>query len=1106
MNNRKTLLCLFLLSLFSLGALPLAAQNVTKVFKEQTMKSVLKEIENQTGLSVIYKTDEVNENKRVTATFENTPVLEAVSSLLDKSLEVTLQKKMLVISKKKMTDADSNKTGSRTIKGIILDDKGEPIIGATIAVEGTSQGTITNIDGEYTLSDVAAHATVTISYIGYQTLTFSATDKALFKVVLKEDTEVLDEVVVVGYGTVKKRDLTGSVTSLNSEVISAVPATTAVEALQGRASGVVVSTSNWSPGETPSILIRGKRSINASNEPLFVVDGIPVTGGMGEISPSDIESMEVLKDASATAIYGSRGANGVIIITTKQGKEGRTQIDYNGYVGVQTIQNKLEMMNGAEYAEYTREAYRNSNGANKYLSDSPNKEQDMLLPMFKQDPYVLESLMMAYDENGNYDPSKVRSYNWFDDVTRNGVITDHQLNIRGGGAKTNFMASVTYNKTEGIMKDQDYERYSIRFNISHSINKYIKFGGQTQYSRSVQNRGSGMETDMYLYRITPLGRFINEDGTYPGLVGGDSQMYNPLMNTVGGAVDRPLKTSRYLGSYFVDVKFPVKGLSFRSNLGIDSRTVQDYEYFASATTQRQLGNSFASNSVKKYSMITWENYFTYTRDFNEKHSLGVTLLQSIQQDLSETLKASVQNLPSDVLKYYDLASGLLVDGVGSNYEKWNMASFMGRINYNYLGRYLLTVSARYDGSSRLAKGHKWVLFPSAALAWRISDEPFMKSLSWMDNLKLRLGYGKTGNSAVEPYQTMGGLGIKRYVYNNGATEVMGYAPSIMANSTLTWETTDQWNLGLDFGFLKNRINGSVELYLQNTKDLLLDRQLPVVSGFTSVISNVGSTRNKGIEVTLNTRNVVNKNFTWTTDWMFSANKEEIVELYNGKVDDIGSRWFIGNPIDVYYNYEKIGIWQNTPEDLAEMAKFNEKGGNFTVGSIKVKDVDGDYKITDKDMVILGNKRPKFVASMVNTLQYKGFDFSIFLYASVGGMLKNDIELMEKPGRANTVKLNYWTPNNPTNDFPRPTADTEKLDYSSTMGYDKADFLRIRNITLGYTLPKELTQKVQLNKVRFYMSANNPFIFTNFTGIDPEGANGRTSPSYSTWMFGVNLSM
>lgn len=1104
MNHRKSVPCLFLLFLFSLGALSVDAQTVNKTFKEQTLKSVLQEIESQTGLSIIYRKDEINEDKIVNATFENTPVVEALSSILGESLEVNLQNKMIVISRKEVKSNDQ--AGRKTITGKIIDEKGEPVIGASIVIKGTSHGTITNLDGEYTLADVPENSTITISFVGYKTLTLFANDKALSKIVLKEDSEQLDEVVVVGYGTVKKRDLTGSVASLNSEAISAVPTTTAVEALQGRASGVVVSTSNWSPGESPSILIRGKRSINASNEPLFVVDGIPVTGGMGEISPSDIQSMEVLKDASATAIYGSRGANGVILVTTKQGKEGKTHVDYNGYIGIQTIQNKLDMMNGAEYAEYTREAYRNSTGSKRYLTDILDKGQDMLLPMFAQDPYVLESVMMAYDENGNYDPSRIRSFNWFDEVTRTGIITDHQVNVRGGGAKTNFMASATYNKIEGIMKDQNYERFSMRLNINHKINKYVNIGGQTQYSHSVQNRGSGMETDMYLYRITPLGRFQNEDGTFPGLVGGDSQMYNPLMNMVDGAVDRPLKNSRFLGSYYVDIKLPIEGLSFRSNFGIDSRTEQDYEYYASATTKRQLGNSYASNTVTKYTMFTWENYFSYNRDFNEKHSLGVTLLQSIQQDLSENLSGKVQKLPSDILKYYDLASGLMIDGMGSNYIKWNMASFMGRINYGFLGKYLLTVSARYDGSSRLAEGHKWVLFPSAALAWRISDEAFMKKITWVDNLKLRFGYGKTGNSAVDPYQTKGQLALQHYVFNNGGTEYIGYAPSIMANNLLTWETTDQWNVGIDFGFLKNRINGSVELYLQNTKDLLLERQLPVVSGFSSVISNVGSTRNKGIEVTLNTRNIQNRNFTWTTDMTFSANKEEIVELYNGKVDDVGNLWFIGHPIDVYYNYKKIGIWQNTPEDLAEMDKFNQKGANFVPGSIRLEDVDGDYKITDEDKQILGNTRPKFVASMVNTFEYKGFDLSVFLYASLGGLLKNNIEFMEKPGRANTIKLDYWTPQNPTNAFPRPTADVETLDYISTLGYDKADFLRVRNITLGYTLPERASKKILMNKVRVYLSANNPLIFTGFTGIDPEGANGRTAPSYSTWMFGINLSM
>lgn len=616
MNNRKSILCLFLLFLLSLGSLSVNAQTVSKVFKEQTLKTVLKEIESQTGLSIIYQKDEINENKKINATFENTPVVEALSSILDKSLEVSLRNKMIVISKKEQTSSgDSLK--KRTITGKVVDDKGESVIGASIAVQGTTLGTITNLDGEYTLANVPENSEVTVSFIGYKTLIFKANDKALSKITLKEDTEMLDEVVVVGYGTVKKRDLTGSISSVNAQKIADVPVTSVVEALQGRSPGVVVSNTSWEPGSEPSIFVRGKRSITASNGPLYVVDGIPITGGVSEISPADIESMEILKDASATAIYGSRGANGVIIITTKQGKEGKTKVDYNGYVGFQTIQNKLDMMNGAEYAEYTREAYRNSTGKNKYLSDVPNKEQDMLLPMFSQDAYVLESVLMGYDENGNYDPSKVRSNDWFDAVTRQGFLTEHQLNIRGGGAKTSFMASATYNKVDGVVKDQSYQRYSVRLNLSHTINKYIKIGGQTQYSFSEKQRGSNMISDNYMYRITPLGSLYEKDGSLTQKIGGDELMYNPLYNLVDGAVDRPLKTSRFLGSYFLDVTFPIKGLTFRSNLGIDARTQQDYEFYSAATTERQFGSSYAKSSMTKYSMFTWEN-FSLIKEISEQ--------------------------------------------------------------------------------------------------------------------------------------------------------------------------------------------------------------------------------------------------------------------------------------------------------------------------------------------------------------------------------------------------------------------------------------------------------------------------------------------------------
>ena len=550
--------------------------------------------------------------------------------------------------------------------------------------------------------------------------------------------------------------------------------------------------------------------------------------------------------------------------------------------------------------------------------------------------------------------------------------------------------------------------------------------------------------------------------------------------------------------------FPVEGLKFKSNLGLDARTKQDYQFYSSNTSTRQLGTSYAYNGMSKYTMMTLENMLFYNRDFGKDHTVGVTLLQSIQEDKTESNKIGVQDITSDKLLYNDLASSSIIDNIGSNLTKWTMASFMGRLNYSYKERYLFTGSVRYDGSSRLAEGHKWVAFPSVALAWRVSEEAFMKRQNVMSNLKLRAGWGKTGNSAIDPYMTRGGLSLSKYVWDNGASEVLGYAPSIMANSELTWETTKQWNVGIDFGFLNNRLSGTVDLYLQHTSDLLLERQIPVVSGFGSVLSNVGETKNKGIEISLSTLNVNTRAFQWTTDVMFYANKESIESLYNGKVDDVGNKWFIGHPINVHYDYEKIGIWQNTSEDLAEMSEFNKNGASFKPGDIKIWD-NGDKKITEADRKILGSTSPKFIASMVNNITYKGFDFSIFLYASAGAMLNNNIEYLNKPGRANSIIIDYWTPDNPTNAYPRPSVDNASPAYVKSLQYEKADFLRVRNITLGYTLPEKLLKKVHARKIRVYLSANNPFIITGFSGIDPEGARGYTAPSASTWMGGINLS-
>lgn len=1005
------------------------------------------------------------------------------------------------------------------ISGVVTDANGESLIGVGIKELGTSNGTITDIDGNYKMS-VSKGAKVQFNYIGYKTKEVTVSTQSIINIVMEEgsDDTSLDELVVVGYGVVKKRDLTGSVTSVSSEKLMESPGLSVAEALQGKVPGMLVSKTNWKPGESASILIRGRRSINASNDPLYVVDGIPVTGALNEIPPGEIESIDVLKDASATAIYGSRGANGVIIITTKRGKSGKVQVDYNGYYGWQTIQNKLELMNGAEYADYVRESYR---AAGQYDSKVPNKELDFKIDAFGGnsnnsaglpiDAYTWESIAMAYDANGNYDPSKVRSGAlWWKDVEQTGMVTDHQLSIRGGSDKTQFAFGATYYRNEGIYKQQEYDRYTIRLSVDSEVNNWLKVGGQTQYSHSINKRGTNFQDK---WRVNPLGRLYDDDGNLTECTSGvDTQWWNPLQLLVKGAVVNPKKVNRFFGSYYAEVKLPLEGLKYRLNAGIDYYSVDDYSFVSSLAREKQVNQ--AKNAKENTYAYTLENLIYYNKDIGD-HSFGATLLQSVERNRRESLSANVENLPSDELSYNDIASALKIAGIDSNNRVWSLASFMGRINYNYKSRYYLTASMRYDGSSRLADGHKWVSFPSFVLAWRINEESFLKKYDNISNLKLRIGYGVTANSSVDPYQTKSLL-QKKY-YNYGDSYVIGYAPKDLADPLLTWEKTGSWNAAIDFGFFKGRLSGTVEAYVQNTDDLLLYRQLPVVSGYDRILTNVGKTRNKGFELSLASVNVLTNNFSWTTNFTWSTNKEEIVELYNGKEDDIANGWFIGEPVTSYYGYEKIGIWQNTPEDLAEMKKFNDNGHNFVAGTIKLKDQDGDYKITkEKDKKILGHKNPDHIFSMSNMFTYKGFDLNVVMYATVGGMLRNGIRYNHQPDRNNNVKYDYWTESNPTNAFPQPnrTIANIETDYEHTLYLEKSDFLRIKTITIGYTLPKKIVNKASLTNCRVYFTAENPFVFTDFTGVDPEGATTEvgsgfnrtyTSPSISSWILGVNVS-
>lgn len=985
----------------------------------------------------------------------------------------------------------------RTVKGHVVDKETKDVlIGASVVVEGNSGiGTITDADGNFELTIPTGNRRIVVSYVGYGSVTLVPQSYQIVE--LASDAMGLDEVVVVGYGTVKKRDLTGSVTSVNSEKLLESPALSAAEAIQGKVPGVLVTNTGWSPGATPEILIRGSRSLKATNDPLYVVDGIPISTAPNMFAPGDIESIEVLKDASATAIYGSRGANGVILITTKKGTKGKVQVDYNGYYGVQTIQNTLELMDGAEFADYVRESYR---AAGQYDSPVPDIEWDRTIPTFTADDYTWESIAMAYDENGNYDPSKVRTgAPWWDEVTRTGMVTDHQLSIRGGSEKTQFAFNTTYFRNEGIFKQMDYSRYTVKLSVDSEVTSWLKFGGQSHFSHSLQHRGTNFQER---WRVNPLGRLYNEDGT-PTLMtsGNDSQYWNPLQYLEPNAVVNPLKVNRFLGSYYAEIKLPLDGLKFRTNVGIDFHSKQDYKF--NSANARTGTTNYAQNASEETYAWTWENLLFYDKQFGD-HSVGVTFLQSVQRNRNESRKVEVEDLPSDDLLWNDLKSASTLTNYDSNNKVWSLASFMGRINYNWKSRYYATFSMRYDGSSRLADGNKWVAFPAFSLAWRMNEEGFMKNLENLDNLKLRFGYGVTANTAIDPYQTKGLLGAMYYSY--GGNNVIGYASSSLPDRTLTWETTGQWNIGVDFSIFKGRLSGTVDAYLQNTHDLLLDRQLPIVSGYGSVLTNIGKTRNKGIELSLSSVNIKNRDFMWTTDFMYSTNKEEIVELYNGKVDDIGNSWFIGEALNVWYDYKKIGIWQDTPEDRALMEKFNANGHQYQPGMIKVLDVNNDYKITaDDDRVIIGQKRPKHIFNLTNSFYYKGFDLNLVLYGTVGGMLKNNVRVNHQSYRNNSVKFDYWTPDNPTNAYPRPNRLYDNIEYESTLYYQKSDFLRVKTITLGYTLPEKWVRKATLSKCRIYLTAENPFVFTNYEGVDPEGATAYAYPSVSSWIVGVNLS-
>ncbi len=1011
------------------------------------------------------------------------------------------------------------------LTGNIVDAIGEPIIGASVVVEGVSgAGAVSDLDGNFTLNNVPSNGTITVSYIGFVTQKINVGGRSHIKITLQEDNQSLEELVVVGYGVQRKSDVTGALAHLGSEELTQMPVSNALEAMQGKAAGVDI-TNSQRPGSVGSITIRGSRSINASNDPLYVVDGMVIqNGGIDNLNPQDIESIEVLKDASATAIYGSRGANGVVLVTTKKGKEGRLTLNYSGTVTFSKLSAVTEYMDAAEWLQYARQAKYNNNAYNSSLD-----ENGYVIPNYAADQNAFGSVAASWANidqawvNGAYDPSLVGSYDWMGHATQTGITHEHTLSASGGTDKFKGYGSFGYLDQEGTQPGQGYSRFTANSSVEFTPLDYFTMGMTMNASYAHQDYGYNFSKsvtgagDYYgaLRGMLPWAEPYDENGDYIRLPNGDINIINPINELQYNTNQR--RTFRINGSVYANVDFgkiwkPLEGLSYRFQFGPELR----YYNLGVANAADGIngdGNNKAQVSNTSNRSWTLDNLIYYNKTIAEDHHIGVTLMQSASKYHQDSSNMTATNVATADELWYNLSSSSSLSAFGSGLTESQMASYMGRVNYNYKDRYLLTASIRWDGSSVLAEGHKWASFPSLALAWRIDQEKFMSKLPWISQLKLRLGYGVTGNSAISAYATKGA--IQSLYYNWGGGEsVIGYVPSdpsaktpnSMANQELGWERTTQYNLGVDFGFLDNRISGSFDIYRTNTNDLLMAMSIPSLTGYTSTYANVGKTTGWGIDLQLSAIPVKTKDFQWNTTLTWSMDRDEIKELANGVTEDVNNKWFVGQPISVYYDYVYDGIWKT--DEAKEAAVYGRKPGQ-----IKVKDLNEDDAIdATNDRQIVGTSRPDWSGGWTNTFTYKNFELSAFIVARWGFTVPYGSATLD--GRFMMRKLDYWVQgSNEDAAYYAPGSNGEAADtYASSMNYQDGSYIKMRNISLGYNFTAKQLKPLGLNSLKIYVQAQNPFSIYKATDyLDTDLVNySNNTTSYASevtiksWVIGLNI--
>lgn len=979
-----------------------------------------------------------------------------------------------------------------SVSGTVTDyTTGEPLPGVNVILQGTTTGTVTDVDGRYQLAVPDGNATLIFSSVGFTSEEVALANRTVVDLKLMQDIQSLSEVIVVGYGVQRKSDVTGAVSSVSAAEINEIPTLGATQALQGRAAGVAITSSNGEPGANPRIRIRGGTSINASSNPLYVVDGF---AGATPPPPGDIASIEILKDASATAIYGSRGANGVVLITTKQGKTGKTKIELLSTYSIQEVGNKLDLLNGEQFADLMNEIY---------MDD-------------------------RYPDTGSYGAGT----DWQDEIFRRGSLQNYQLSASGGSENMNFYASLNYFGQDGIIINSDYSRLSALTNLDFKASERVKVGTKLLVNRSTQNGVRTQETSGgaagagvigSALRFSPILGIFDENGLYTR-----SDVGDPIDNPVAVATQRENESVNDLfqGNVYAEVDL-FEGLNFRTTLGIQTNNIRTGIFVP--TTLNEGSNTGGTGRIvsEKNTNIINENYLTYNKTFNEKHTLGVMTGYSYQSSRQEDWAAENRDFISNAFSYWNLGGGSSYQSPSSGLTDWVMSSFYGRLNYNFSDRYLLTFTGRYDGSSRFGADNKWAFFPSGAFAWNVMEERFMQDiLKPVSNLKIRASYGVTGNTEIGSYQSLARFSPSFTVI--GGVPVNSVRPTEVPNPSLSWESTEQTNAGVDLGLVNNRINLTVDYYYKKTVDLLYRLPLPPYSGYSSSLQNVGSLENKGWEFSLSTINTEG-DFEWTTDFNITFNRNKILTLPQGEIIESGVPGHLlntqshilreGEPVGSFYGFIYDGIYQ-------EGDNFDTEPGK-SPGDVKYRDINGrdenneltgapDGVVNNDDRTIIGNPHPDFTFGFNNDFKYKNFDLNIFFQGSVGNDMLNltrmELEWMSGKSNASITALDRWTPTNTDTNIPR--ASINNSNAVSTRWIEDGTFFRLKNISLGYNLPASVAEQFKISSLRLFISAQNLLTITDYTGYDPEvsyrdnnrnlGLDYGSYPNVKSYTVGLNI--